>query len=95
MLFRSELCTCALPTIENQSLENVSSSVTIDDYLVTITIVKKPKGLLGKRSWAEEESRSIMPKIQEKSYVSSMRVQGQSPTYDMDASIYNMFGHNC
>ena len=90
----TELCTCSLPTMEDQSLQNVSSSVMIDDYLVTITIVKKSHGQK-RRLEDEPEGRSLYPKIQEKTYVSSMKMRGLSPTYDSDSSMYNVYGHNC
>lgn len=89
----TELCTCSLPSMEDQSLQNVSSSVMIDDYLVTITIMKKSHGQK-RRLDDEPEGRSLYPKIQEKSYVSSMKMRGQSPTYDSDSYIYNVYGHN-
>jgi len=77
----NELCANVIPSMENSLLKDITSTVEIEDYTVTITISKK-KSVLGKRRHTsdtdEHKNRNTIMKL-DTSY---------------EKLLYNSYGHN-
>ena len=77
----NEVCSNIIPKMENSLLNNLSSTVKIEDYTVTITITKKT--VLGKRRYDMTEN----------DYYPEAR--NTIPKFDTcDKLLYNTLGHN-
>jgi len=67
-----------------------TSSVSVDDYIITISIDKRP--VLGKRSYTDaSQYRQTVAKTDVNSNASSIAIK--DPQYASDTNLYNTFGH--
>jgi len=67
-----------------------TSSVSVDDYIITISIDKRP--VLGKRSHTgEPQYRHTMAKTEMNGNASTIAMK--DPQYACDTNLYNTFGH--
>lgn len=67
-----------------------TSSVSVDDYIITISVDKRP--VLGKRAHSNEpQYRHNMAKTDVNSNASSIAMK--EPQYTYETNLYNTFGH--
>lgn len=74
----AELCANIIPSMKNNLIKNITSTVKIGDYNICITITKE--SVLGKRPYSVREE-------QEQEYINY-------PKYEPDSRLYNTYGHN-
>jgi hypothetical protein len=88
----NELCANVIPSMENSLLKDVTSTIEIADYTVTISISKK-QGVLGKRRY---ESQAQVAQVAQAQV--AQNTNNRNTKYKQDASsdklLYNSFGHN-